>query len=103
MLVATCHVTQARRNKIRLFGLAKKRYFNIHRMLMYIKNENKRESELFLIFVVWLTFRWNSCKDGGVNSTCHPSEVCKMSASMLLSCVGVVTRPGLCPIAKETA
>ena len=40
---------------------------------------------------------------GGVNSACHPSEVGKMSASMLVSCVGVVTRPGLCPIAKETA
>ena len=41
---------------------------------------------------------------GGVNSACHPSEVGKMSASMLVvSCVGVATRPGLCPIAKETA
>ena len=40
---------------------------------------------------------------GGVNSTCHPSEVGKMSASMLVCCVGVVTRPGLCPTAKETA
>ena len=40
---------------------------------------------------------------GGVNSTCHPSKVRKMSASMLVSCVGVRTRPGLCPIAKETA
>ena len=40
---------------------------------------------------------------GGVDSACHPSEVGKMSASMLLSYVGVVTRPGLCPIAKETA
>ena len=40
---------------------------------------------------------------GGVNSTSHPSEVGKMSASMLVYCVGVVTRPGLCPIAKETA
>ena len=40
---------------------------------------------------------------GGVDSACHPSEVGKMSASLLLSCVGVVTHPGLCPIAKETA
>ena len=40
---------------------------------------------------------------GGVNPACHPSEVGKMSASMLVNCVGVVTRPGLCPIAKETA
>ena len=40
---------------------------------------------------------------GGVGSACHPSEVSKMSASMLVSCVGVATRPGLCPIAKETA
>ena len=40
---------------------------------------------------------------GGVNSTYHPSDVGKMSASMLVSCVGVVTRPGLNPIAKETA
>ena len=40
---------------------------------------------------------------GGVNSTCHPSEVGKMSASLLVSCVGVATRPGLCPIAKENA
>ena len=40
---------------------------------------------------------------GGVDSACHPSEVGKMSASLLVSCVGVVTRPELCPIAKETA
>ena len=40
---------------------------------------------------------------GGVDSTCHPSEVGKMSASLLVSCVGVATRPGLCPIVKETA
>ena len=40
---------------------------------------------------------------GGVNSACHPPEVGKMSASMLVYCVGVATRPGLCPIAKETA
>ena len=40
---------------------------------------------------------------GGVNSACHPSEVGKMSAGLLVSCVGVVTCPGLCPIAKETA
>ena len=39
---------------------------------------------------------------GGVDSTCHPSEVGKMSASLLVSCVGVVTCPGLCPIVKET-
>ena len=26
-----------------------------------------------------------------------------MSASLLVSCDGVATRPGLCPIAKETA
>ena len=40
---------------------------------------------------------------GGVNSACHPSEVGKMSGSMLVYCVGVATRPGLCPIAKEIA
>ena len=40
---------------------------------------------------------------GGVDSACHPSEVGKMSASLLVSCVGVATRPGLCPIAQETA
>ena len=40
---------------------------------------------------------------GGVDSACHPSEVGKMSASVLVYCVGVATRPGLCPIAKETA
>ena len=40
---------------------------------------------------------------GGVDSACHPSEVRKMSASMVVYCVGVVTRPGLCPIAKESA
>ena len=40
---------------------------------------------------------------GGVDSACHPFEVGKMSASLLVSCVGVATRPGLCPIAKETA
>ena len=38
---------------------------------------------------------------GGVNSAYHPSEVGKMSASMLVYCVGVATRPGLCPRAKE--
>ena len=36
---------------------------------------------------------------GGVDS----AEVGKMSASLLVSCVGVATRPVLCPIAKETA
>ena len=40
---------------------------------------------------------------GGVDSACHPSEVSRMSASLLVSCVGVATYPGLCPIAKETA
>ena len=40
---------------------------------------------------------------GGVDSACHPSKVSKMSASLLVYCVGVVTRPGLYPIAKETA
>ena len=40
---------------------------------------------------------------GGVDSACHPSEVGKMSASLLVSCVGVETRPGLYSIAKETA
>ena len=40
---------------------------------------------------------------GGVNSACHPSKVEKMSAIMLVYCIGVATRPGLCPIAKETA
>ena len=36
---------------------------------------------------------------GGVDSACHPSEVGKMSASLLVSCVGVATRPGLRRIA----
>ena len=40
---------------------------------------------------------------GGVDSACNPSEVGKMSASLLVSCAGVVTCPGLCPRAKETA
>ena len=40
---------------------------------------------------------------GGVDSARHPSEVSKMSASLLVYCVGVVTRPGLCPITKESA
>ena len=40
---------------------------------------------------------------GGVDSAWHPSEVEKMSASLLVYCCGVATRPGLCPIAKETA
>ena len=39
---------------------------------------------------------------GGVDSACHPSMVGKMSASLLVYCVGVATRPGLYPIAKET-
>ena len=38
---------------------------------------------------------------GGVDSTCHPYKVGKMSTS-LVSRVGVVTRPGLCPTVKET-
>ena len=32
---------------------------------------------------------------GGVDSACHPSEVGKMSASLLVYCVGVATCPGL--------
>jgi len=36
---------------------------------------------------------------GGVDSACHPSEVGKMSANLLVSCVGVATHPDLCPIA----
>ena len=40
---------------------------------------------------------------GGVDPACHPSKVGKMSASMLVYCVGVATHPRLCPIAKETA
>ena len=39
---------------------------------------------------------------GGVDSACYPSEVGKMSASMMAQCVGVATHPGLCPLAKET-
>ena len=39
---------------------------------------------------------------GGVDSACHPFEVGKMSVSLLVYCVGVLTCPGLCPIAKET-
>ena len=39
----------------------------------------------------------------GVDSACHPSEVGKMSTTLLESSVGVVTHPGLCPIAQETA
>ena len=38
---------------------------------------------------------------GGVNSACHPSEVGTMSASMLVYCVGVATRPGLCQPRKD--
>ena len=40
---------------------------------------------------------------GGVDSACHPSEVGKVGTSLLVSCVGVATHPGLCPIGKETA
>ena len=36
---------------------------------------------------------------GGIDSACHPSEVGIMSVSFLVSCVGVATHPGLCPIA----
>ena len=39
----------------------------------------------------------------GVDSACHPSEVGKMRASLLVSCVGVAICPGLYPIAKYTA
>ena len=40
---------------------------------------------------------------GGVDSACHPSEVGRMIASLLVYCVGVATCPGFCPIAQETA
>ena len=40
---------------------------------------------------------------GGVDSACHPPEVGEISTSLLVSCVGVATHSGLCPIAKETA
>ena len=30
---------------------------------------------------------------GGVDSACHPSEVSKISASLLVSCGGVATHP----------
>ena len=36
-------------------------------------------------------------------TACHPFEVGKTSASLLVSCVGVVTCPRLCPMANETA
>ena len=36
---------------------------------------------------------------GEVDSACHPSKVGKISASLLISCVGVATCPGLCLIA----
>ena len=39
----------------------------------------------------------------GVDSACHPSEVRKMSASLLVSSVRVETCPGMCPIANEIA
>ena len=32
---------------------------------------------------------------GGVDSAYHPSEVGKLSASLLVSCVGVATRPAV--------
>ena len=53
-----------------------------------------------------LEFKYHSAVElipGGVNSPCHPSEVGKMSASLLVYYVGVATHPGFCPIAKETA
>ena len=39
---------------------------------------------------------------GWIDSACRPSEVGKMSATMLETCVGVATHPRLCPITKET-
>ena len=39
----------------------------------------------------------------GVDSACHPSDVGRMSASLLVYCGGVATRQRLCPIAKEAA
>ena len=39
---------------------------------------------------------------GGVDSACHPSEVGKLSASLLVACVGVSTCLVLYAIAKET-
>ena len=52
--------------------------------------------------------KFKSCLDvelipGGVDSDCYPSEVSKRSASLLVSCVRVATRSGLCPIVQETA
>ena len=40
---------------------------------------------------------------GGVDSACHPSEVSKISASLMVYCVRVATCLGLCSIAKESA
>ena len=40
---------------------------------------------------------------GGVDCACRPSDVGKMSANLLVSCVRVTTRAGLCPIVQETA
>ena len=40
---------------------------------------------------------------GGVDSACYPSVVGIISSSMLVYCIGVATRPGLCPIVKEAA
>jgi len=40
---------------------------------------------------------------GGVDSAWHPFEVSKIGTSLLVSCVGVATRPGLDSIAKDTA
>ena len=46
---------------------------------------------------------WAPLIPGGIDSACHPSELVKMSASMLVYRVGAATRPELSPIAKETA
>ena len=53
----------------------------------------------FMVWVVGLgslnpEFKSHSAVElipGGVDSACHPSEVGKMSASLLVSCVGVET------------
>ena len=54
----------------------------------------------FMVWVVGLGSKYPEFKShsgvesipGVVDSACHPSEVGKMSASLLVSCVGVATR-----------
>ena len=92
-----------------LFSLHTMAVYTMQKVAEYIEEDPSCKLQAYLSELVILMgpeFKSRSAVElipGGVNSACHPSEVGKMSGNMLVSYVGVATRPGLCPIAKETA